>query len=151
MLDEVNLTAKQTLFFKLIPAIFTFVLFVAIAPIAQFGDYQRMFSFEQQVFGAWLLMIGGGFMFEFLGTLSALRKNKTTARMGAIVLFVIAIVSIGYGLGIFSGQYSPLGGTSQEANLFLATVLGLSVIMFVAHGYTEIFHHKRFLHALAEL
>ena len=150
-MDSVSLTAKKTVYFKMIGAIFSFVLFASIAPLPYFTDYQSKVTFESQVFGSWLLLVGGAFMFKLLLTISALKKDKNTAHMGAIVLGVLAVVSFGFGVGIFTGQYSPLGGTSEQGNLFLATILALSIMMFVAHFWFEVVHHKPFLHALSQL
>ena len=146
-----SITAKKQAFLKLAGGIFSFALFASIVPLAGFQEYQRMVSFEQTVFGTWLIIIGFGLFFELAQTHNAVKKDKTATHVGVLLIGIGAVLALGFGAGIFAGVYSPLGGTSDQGNALLAVVLMLGVILFVSFAWSEIVHHNRFIEALAKL
>lgn len=150
-MDSAHITANKIAFLKLSGAIFSFVLFASIAPLAMFAEYQRTVSFEQSVLGSWSLIIGVGLMFELLQTHNAVKKDKTATHVGALLIGIGAVLALGFGVGIFSGYYSPLGGSTEQGNALLSVVLALGVILFISFAWVELFHKKRFLEALARL
>lgn len=133
---------------KLIPLVFTLVLFFILLPIAQFDTLRQ--ADPLVIFTSIILFVAGiVLLIDFVRNLND-AKSHHGAISGSIPFLVMGIALFLYGFAELFGLYNIYIGAGQETalNIILVILLGGASAVLYYGAHPEIFHRKTIAKAI---
>ena len=138
----------KAIMMKLVPLVFTLVLFFILLPVAQLDTLRAVDPIV--IFTSIILFIAGiVLLIEFARNWND-AKQHNGAKSGAITFLVTGIAIFLFGLVELFGQYNIYENAGKEnaLNIVLVILLGIASIMLYAGAHPEIRHRKTLAKAI---
>lgn len=146
--DAVQILQEKAIMLKLVPLVFTLILFFYMIPIAQLDTLREKDPLV--VFTSTILFVAGiAIMIDFYRQWSD-AKAHNGARGGAITYLVIGITLLVFGGANFTEIYDvfDLAGQDTALNIILTILLGATSVTLYVHVHPEIRRRKTLAHTV---